>query len=734
MAHHFDMATARKIYRIKGMDCAEEVNALKGTVGKLPGIDGLDFNLIEGTMTVHSEGGGVDDEAIHDAVRRSGLEAEPVDGICASGVCAVEEDWWMDRRREILCGLSGVLVLAGFIAHLVFHGSLLHVLGGGEGIEHHEFPVVVILLYASAVVTGGLFVVPKAWLALRRARADMNLLMAIAVVGAMVIGQWFEAATVSFLFALSLLLESWSVGRARRAIHALVALTPRTARYRCPHDGDIMERPVADVPKGAAILVRPGERIPLDGVVTRGRTSVNQAPITGESLPVAKQEGDEVFAGTINEDGAIEFRSTKFAADTTMARIIRMVEEAQSRRAPVEQWVERFARVYTPAMIGVAVLVAVVPPIFVGGWGRWFYEALVMLVIACPCALVISTPVSIVAALTAAAHAGVLIKGGAFLEAMGRVKAIAVDKTGTLTKGVPEVQEIVPLNGHTRDELLARAAALEAHSQHPLAAAVLRKARADKVVPLEARAFRALKGRGAEAMIEDRLFWVGSHRLMHEKGVEESDMHDLAQRMEDAGHSVIVVGSERHVCGLISVADTLRPEAAGVVTRLRAAGVRHVALLTGDNSGTATAVGKAVGADEVRSELLPEDKLQAVQEMERTYGAVAMVGDGVNDAPALATATVGIAMGAVGSDAAVETADIALMSDDLTRLPWLVQHARSTLRIIRQNMVFALGLKAAFMILALMQVATLWMAIAADMGASLLVIVNALRLLRRMPC
>jgi Cd2+/Zn2+-exporting ATPase len=380
-------------------------------------------------------------------------------------------------------------------------------------------------------------------------------------------------------------------------------------------------------------------------------------------------------------------------------------------------------------MLAIALLIALVPPLFAGAWSKWFYEALVMLVIACPCALVISTPVSIVAALTAAARAGVLIKGGAFLEAAARVKVFALDKTGTLTNGRPEVQEILPLNGHTREELLARASALEAHSEHPLAAAVLERARSENVQPLIAEGFRALNGRGAEATIEGRVYWVGSHRLLHEKGVEESEMHDQAQRMEDAGHSVIVVGSDRHVCGLISVADSVRPEAPGLVRSLKSAGVQHVVILTGDNLGTAEAVSRAIGADEVRAELLPEDKMIAIQEIQQKRGAVAMVGDGVNDAPALATATIGIAMGAAGTDAAVETADIALMSDDLARLPWLVGHARRALRIVRQNIVFALGVKAVFMALAVAQAATLWMAIAADMGASLLVIFNALRLL-----
>ena len=713
---------------VRGLDCAEEVSALKGTVGKLPGVTNLDFNLIDGTMTVLYKGT-VDEQAILEGVRQAGLEAEVFDETCPSAVCAVEEGWWKKRGRTLMCWSSGALVVLGFLSHAFLHGNLLHALVGGEGVSHHKFPLLVIFFYASAVVTGSWFVAPKAWLALRRLRADMNLLMTIAVIGAMIIGQWFEAGTVAFLFSFSLLLESWSVSRARRAIRTLVNLTPPTARYICSHDGEIMEKPVAAVPLGSTVLVRPGERIPLDGVITKGRTSVNQAPITGESIPVIKEEGSEVFAGTINEDGAIEFKATKPAADTTLSRIIRMVEQAQSRRAPVEQWVEKFAHYYTPAMIAVAFLVAVVPPLFGGGWGNWFYEALVMLVIACPCALVISTPVSIVAALTAATKAGVLIKGGAFLEAVARVRVFALDKTGTLTQGHPEVQAIIPLNGHTPSELLARAAALEIHSEHPLAAAVLRKAQLENVKPLVAQDFRALKGRGAEASIDGHLFWVGSHRLLHEKGVEESEMHEQAQRMEDAGHSVIVVGSDRHVCGLISVADAIRPGAADLIRQLKAAGVRHVVMLTGDNQGTADAVGHAVGVDEIQAELLPEDKMLAIQEIERIHGPVAMVGDGVNDAPALATATIGIAMGAAGTDAAVETADIALMSDDLSRLPWLIRHAHRSLRIIRQNIMFALGVKAVFVVLALAHMASLWMAIAADMGTSLLVIFNALRLL-----
>ena len=704
---------------------------MRQTVGKLPGVASLEFNLIEGTMTVQAAAGAVNEQAIEDAVRKAGLRVVALGAAGPTGVDEVAENWWGRHARTLLCWSSGLLVLSGCVTHAVTHGNLLHALAGGEGMEHHQFPLPVVVFYAAAVIAGTWFVVPKAWLALRRLRADMNLLMTLAVIGAMVIGQWFEAGTVAFLFALALLLESWSVARARRAIRALVGLTPPTARVICPCQGEIEEEAVSEVEPGATVIVRPGERIPLDGVITKGQTSVNQAPITGESMPVAKMVGDEVFAGTINEDGAIEFRTTKPAAETTLARIIRMVEQAQSRRAPVEQWVEKFARYYTPAMIALAVLVAVLPPLLGAPWGRWFYEALVMLVIACPCALVISTPVGIVAGLTSAAAAGVLVKGGVHLESLARIQAVAFDKTGTLTKGHPVVQEIVPLNGHTASEILARAAALEIHSKHPLAAAILRQARADHVASLTARNFLALKGRGAKATLDGRRYWVGSQRLAQDRGVADAQVYLCAHRMEDAGHSVVVVGNDRHVCGLISVADGVRAEAAAVVKALHADGVRHVVMLTGDNQGTAAAVGCAVGVDEVRAELLPEDKLQAIEGLLLIHGATAMVGDGVNDAPALASATVGIAMGAAGADAAIETADIALMSDDLLRLPWLMQHARRTLAIIQANIVFALGLKVIFLVLALAGAASLWMAIAADMGASLLVIINSLRLLQR---
>ncbi len=723
-----------KRYLIRGMDCAEETRALQKTVGSLDGVESLDFNLLNATMTVAFFPESIDEAAILEAVRRAGLEGVPIpegaDGEACT-VCVVEETFWQKRGRVLFCAASGILLLLGFLSHAAIHGSVLDALTGGHGLEAHRFPLVSLVFYGLSIVAGAWFVFPRAVNAARRLRADMNLLMTIAVIGAVILGEWFEAAAVAFLFSFSLLLESWSVGRARRAIESLMDLSPTTARYLCPHDGDVLEKPVAQVPVGVTVLVRPGEKIPLDGVVTRGTTTVNEAPITGESMPVEKEEGDEVFAGTINGDGSIEFTSTRAAGDTTLSRIIRMVEEAQSRRAPSEQWVERFARYYTPAMILLAALIAVVPPLAFGGeWSRWFYEALVILVIACPCALVISTPVSIVAALASAARGGVLIKGGVHLETAGRLRAVALDKTGTLTFGRPEVQEILPLNDHTPRELLERAAALETHSSHPLARAILRHAQREGIEVPPAEDVQAVQGKGAEGLVYGRPFWLGSHRFLHEKAAEPEELHQQALSMEDAGHSIVAIGNDEHVCGLISVADSIRPEAAAALRALKDAGVERIVMLTGDNRGTAEAVAREAGVDEVRAELLPEDKLRIVEELVRAHPPAAMIGDGVNDAPALAAASLGIAMGAAGTDAAIETADIALMTDDLARVPWMIRHAQRTLSTIRWNIGFALAVKALFMGLTLAGRATLWMAIAADMGASLVVIFNSLRLLR----
>jgi len=711
-----------QIYVVRGMDCAEEVEALKATVGRLPGVERLDFNLLNGTMTVTADEA-VTAAVVDEAARRAGLTAQ------RANADALPESFWQRRGRFLTCAASATALATGFAVQVGACGSLRPVLtadatGGGA------VPAISLLAYLTSMILGGWHVIPKAVAALVSRRPDMNLLMTVAVLGAAAIGQWLEAASVAFLFALALLLESWSVGQARHAIRALTALAPAQARYLCPHDGDILEKPVTEVPVGVTVIVGPGERIPLDGVVLDGHTTVDEAPITGESRPVDKAAGAEVFAGSINNEGAFRFRATKLATDTTLARIIRMVEEAQSRRAPLEQWVDRFARYYTPAMLAVAVVVAVVPPLLVGHWGAWFYDSLVMLVIACPCALVISTPVGIVAGLTAAARKGVLIKGGVYLEAAARVKAVAIDKTGTLTRGQPDVQDIVPQEGHSREDVLAGAAALESLNDHPLARAIRRKAVAAGVQIPEVRDLRIIPGKGVEGFVKGRLYWLGSHRLMDERGAETPALHAEAERLEDAGHSVIALGTADHVCGLLTATDTLREAAAPAVRDLKRHGVQRVVMLTGDNEGTARAVALAAGVDAYRAELLPEDKLKAVHDLVREFQHVAMVGDGVNDAPAMAAATLGVAMGAAGTDAALETADVALMADDLTRLPWLIRHARRVLLTIQTNIVFALGLKAAVMVLALTGHATLWMAIAADMGASLIVVFWSLRLLR----
>jgi Cd2+/Zn2+-exporting ATPase len=707
------------------MDCAEEVAVLKRAVGPLVGgADRLAFDVLNGRMTVADDARDVPEKAIVGAVASTGMSA-------VAWTAHAVKDKIDDHRRQqaLFTAASGICVLTGLGFHVVLAGGFAEawkLLGTHAG---QPTPWPEVAAYLAAVVLGGRFVAVKAWYAARNLRPDMNLLMTVAVLGAMAIGEWFEAATVSFLFALSLAIESWSVGRARRAIAALLDLAPPSARLLRP-DGSEATVPVAEVRPGDRFIVPAGERIPLDGRVVAGTGTVNQAPITGESVPVEKEPGTEIFAGTINGDGTLTVEATKSAEDTTLARIIHMVEEAHARRAPAEQWVERFARVYTPTVMVLAFLVFLLPPLLLGHrWDEWFYRALVLLVIACPCALVISTPVSIVASLASAARAGVLVKGGAFIELPARLQAIAMDKTGTMTRAEPEVIKVVPLGNHTEAELVARAAALEARSTHPLARAILRYAEQHEIAPVPAADAQLLRGKGLTGLFNGESFWLGSHRYVIERGQDTAETARQAEALEADGNTVIVVGNPRHVCGLIAVADSIRPEARGIVKELHAAGIAHIVMLTGDNRATAEAIARQVGIDEVHAELLPEDKVNKVEELVRRYGTVAMVGDGVNDAPALARANLGIAMGAIGSDAAIETADIALMTDDVSKLPWLVRHAQRTLRIIRQNITFSLGIKAAFFILTFVGLANLWGAIAADMGASLLVVLNGLRLL-----
>ncbi len=721
--------TVKRQFKIRGLDCAEEVGILKRELGPLVGGESrLSFDILKARMTVSAPAGEVSEAAILKAVERTGMGAqvwkEATEAIEPAGL-------WQRWARTVLTAVSGAAAAAGFAVHAWTAGGISGALGSeGMGLAH-SVPAAARILYAVAILAGLWTVLPKAWFALRRLRPDMNLLMAVAVVGAIGIGEWFEGATVAFLFALSLALEAWSVGRARRAVAALMDLAPQMARIRLP-DGGETEIPAEQVEAGTLFVVKPGERIPLDGRVVSGASAVNQAPITGESVPVDKEAGAEVFAGTINGDGALEVRSTKRAEESTLAHIIRMVEEAQSRRAPSEQWVDRFARIYTPAVMALALAVLVVPPLLFGGaWDDWIYRALVLLVIACPCALVISTPVSIVSALTAAAHNGVLIKGGLYLEIPARLRAIALDKTGTLTQGRPTVVEVVPLADHDERGLLERVAALEARSEHPLARAILAHAGERGVDIRPAEDFKILQGKGATGRIGGREYWLGSHRYLEERGQETEEIHSALEKLSQAGRTVVVVGTADHVCGLIALSDPLRPGTRETLDALRREGIEEIVMLTGDNQATAAAIAEQAGLATFQAEMLPADKVAAIDDLVARFGQVAMVGDGVNDAPALARATLSLAMGVAGSDAAIETADIALMSDDLSKLPWLLRHSRRTLRVIRQNIAFSLLVKAAFVILTFAGFASIWAAIAADMGASLLVIFNGLRLLRR---
>lgn len=713
-------STRRTDFLVQGMDCADEIAMLRRELGGLPEVRELSFDLLNRKMTVEAEAQPGTIESIVAAIARTGMTAEP----------------WSDRaedrgspndgrrKRFLATVASGLLLASGFAVHAIQQG-LSAALGAGGS----QVPMSARGTYLGAVVLGAWFIVPEAWHALRRLRPDMNLLMCIAVLGAIAIGEHFEAATVAFLFAVSLALEAWSIGRARKAIGALMGLSPTKARVATTGNKEELVE-ATTVPVGTVVIVKPGEKFPLDGRIVRGRTTVNQAPITGESAPVAKAEGSDIFAGTVNEDGAVEVETTKQFADSTLSQIAKMVGEAQTRRSPSEQWVERFARVYTPIILGCAVLVALVPPLFGGDWQTWTYEALVLLVIACPCALVISTPVSIVAALVAAARQGVLVKGGLYMEIPGRLSAIALDKTGTLTEGRPRVQSVVPRAGHDERELLAIAAAIEARTTHPIARAIVEYAADVGIRPAPATEFQMLAGKGAHAKVDGVAHWIGSHRYLEERAHETPELHRELESLAASNATVVVVGREDHVCGFIGLSDRMRAGTAAVLADLRAAGIRKIVLLTGDNRETGEAIGREAGVDQVHAELLPQDKVRAIEELVAAYGTVAMVGDGVNDAPALARSSLGVAMGVAGTDAALETADIALMGDDLSKLGWLVRHSRRTLRVIRANVAASLAVKALFLILAFAGHASLWTAIAADMGVSLLVVLNALRLLK----
>jgi Cd2+/Zn2+-exporting ATPase len=749
---------SRQTYAVRGMDCANCARELETGISRLPGVSHVQVDFATAKMTVE---GDAPFEALQSRAASLGKQIDNIaDGIRpaptnqAGGVIGFVR--YLLSRRETQLALA-----AGAVALVALLGTLL------------KLPT---------VLTDGLFIVATGVALLPIARSglntllinhefNINLLMTIAAVGAVLIGETSEAATVIFLFAVGEALEGYTADRARASLRGLLDLAPATA-IRLRKGGAMLSDagsniiaigdfavgaqraaplqgnheaivPVEELSPGDIILIKPGERVPMDGVVAAGESAVNQAPITGESLPVHKTVGADVFAGTVNGDGALEVRVTRVAADSTLSRIIRLVEEAQGVRAPSQRLVDQFARWYTPAVVVVAALVAFVPPLFGAPFYNtatsqgWLYRALELLVIACPCSLVISTPVTIISAITAAARRGVLIKGGAHLEAVGAVKAFAFDKTGTLTMGKPAVTQARSVDCSTGDDcalcddVLALASAVEKRSAHPLAKAITEAAHergVDTAYP-PAEAVETLAGRGVQGRINGRTVTVGSHRLFDAEHPHGDALCAMVDAAEARGQTAMLLSDGDRVRGFIAVADEARPESRDVVNQLRALGL-HTVMLTGDNAAAARTIGGALGVDEIRADLLPADKLDAVKKLLNQYGGTAMIGDGVNDTPALAAATVGVAMGGAGSAQAMETADIALMADDLRQLPYTVRLSRFARSLIRQNIGLSLGMKLLFMLLALAGGASLWLAVFADVGMSLLVTLNGMRAVR----
>ncbi|MBT8604842.1 cadmium-translocating P-type ATPase [Polynucleobacter paneuropaeus] len=699
----------KAIYRIENMDCPTEEALIRKKLVSVSGIESLDFNLMQRILTVGHNLNSLD--AIESALGSIGMQAVLQSGQTSTKDSSIEpipkKNWWP-------------LAVAGITATLAEIMELLQL--GNQWI--------VIALVIASIASGGLTTYKKGWIALKNGNLNINALMSIAVTGAMAIGSWPEAAMVMFLFTLAEVIEAKSLDRARNAIRGLLDLTPETATVQ-QADGSWVLTDVKAIALGALVRVRPGERIALDGILKSGNSAVNQAPITGESLPVDKIVGDEVFAGTINQTGSFEYKVTAEATHSTLARIIHAVEAAQGSRAPTQRFVDQFAKIYTPAVFLLAVLVAVLPPLLMAqSWQEWIYKALVMLVIACPCALVISTPVTIVSCLAAAARKGILIKGGAFLEAGRSMKVLAVDKTGTLTYGKPAQTDFFALSSNDK-HIHEIAISLAARSDHPVSLAIAHANQEQKNDLKTVDSFEAILGRGVKGVIEGNLYYLGNHRLIEELGLCSDDIENRLLPLEQQGKTAVLLTNQTEVLAIIAVADTVRETSKQAIDELHQLGVTTI-MLTGDNQHTAKAIGKQVGVDEIMGNLLPEDKLKIIDSRLKKDPnvKVGMVGDGINDAPALARASIGFAMGAAGTDTAIETADVALMDDDLRKIATFIRLSKSTALILTQNIVLALGIKAIFLVLTFTGQATMWMAVFADMGASLLVVANGLRLLR----
>ncbi|MGF7088006.1 Cd2+/Zn2+-exporting ATPase [Kroppenstedtia sanguinis] len=693
------------VYRLTGLTCADCAAKFEQEVKKAPGVSDARVNFGASKLTIWGE------ELSREHVNRLGA----FDGIRVKEEPGEDGQVlpWYRERQVLFTGGSLLLILFAL---------------GAKGVDAPQ-PLVT-GLFLAAVITGGWETARKGLPGLIRLRFDMNALMTVAVAGAIGIGYWDEAAVVAFLFGVSETLQIYTSGKARSSLRALLDLAPRKARIR--RQGEALILPVEEVEVGDILLLRPGEKLAMDGRITVGVSSINQAAITGESVPVPKETGDEVFAGTLNGEGFLEVEVTKRAEETTLSKIISMVEEAQEKRAPVQAFVDRFAKIYTPVILLFSLSVFLIKPLVFGvAWTGALYDALALLIVACPCALVVSTPMAMVSAIGNAARNGVLIKGGIHLETVGALDVVAFDKTGTLTRGEPVVKEVVPFHGADRNQVLAIAAGMESMSEHPLAQAVVHMAEAEGIVPADVKEFQAQPGRGAEAVVDGRLHRIGSPRWILPEDIS-GEIRERMESLEDRGYTVVCLDAPDRLLAVFALADEVRDTSREAVQVLKQAGM-HPVMLTGDHHRTARAIAAEVGIDDYRGELLPQDKLEAVQELKSSRGRIAMVGDGINDAPAMAAADTGIAMGGAGTDTALETSDIVLMADDLAKLPFTIRLSRAARGIIRQNITLSLLAKFLAVFFVFPGWLTLWLAIFADMGATILVTLNSIRLLKINP-
>lgn len=700
--------TSSKTYRVEGLSCTNCAAKFEKNVKIIEGVTDAKVNFgagkikVEGTSSI---------QEIKSAGAFENLIIQDEDNQESEGV---QKDSFLKRNWTLV--ISVILIAIAFY----FRAT------AGEN------DIITKSLFISAIVIGGFSLFTEGIKDLLKLNFSMEVLMTVAIIGASIIGEWAEGSIVVILFAVSEALERFSMDKARQSIRSLMDIAPKEALIRRNNEEKMIN--VSDIQIGDIMIIKPGQKIAMDGVVIKGHSAVNQAAITGESVPIEKQIKDEIFAGTLNEEGILEVEVTKHVNDTTIAKIIHLVEEAQGERAPAQAFVDKFAKYYTPSIMAISALIIIIPPLFFGGdWNKWLYQGLSLLVVGCPCSLVISTPVSIVSAIGNSAKNGVLVKGGIYLEEIGGLKAIAFDKTGTLTKGTPSVTDFVVSDTNQENQYLSIISALEILSQHPLASAILKEAdrRESNYQMIDIMNFKSVTGKGIKGDYQGATYFVGSPKLFDSELIRQASVMKNYEKLQEQGKTVMIFGTAQNILAIIAVADELRKSSSEVIAKLHQLGIEHTIMLTGDNIRTAKSIGEQVGVTDIKGDLMPQDKLDYIKELKEKYGKVAMVGDGVNDAPALASATVGIAMGGAGTDTALETADVALMGDDLQKLPFIVNLSRKTLKIIKQNITFSLSIKFLALLLIIPGWLSLWIAIVADMGATLLVTLNGLRLMKQ---